>query len=691
MVKFGKGIVRFRVPILILSILLMIPCALGMIHTRVNYDILYYLPDDIETMEGQDILLNDFGKGAFSLCMVDGMNAKDTAALKEKIADVPHVAEVIGYDTLADLSMPMEAIPAKFYDIFNSENGTLMAIFFDDTTSADETMDAIQDIRDVTGKQCFLSGMSAVVLDTKNLSEQEMPIYVIIAAVLTSIILAVFLESFFLPVLFMVSIGMAILMNLGSNYFFGEISYITKALSAVLQLGVTMDYSIFLWHSYCEQQERFEGDKKRAMAHAISNTLTSVLSSSMTTMCGFLALCFMSFTLGKDLGIVMAKGVLFGVLGCITVLPSLILIFDKLIEKTRHRNFIPDLGKLAKGITKHSWVFLLLFALLLGPALYGYKHTNVYYNLDETLPKDLESIIANTKLSEEYDMNSTHMVLASADLDAKSAKAMLTEMGEVEGVKFALGLDSLIGSSVPDEAIPDSIRSLLESDKWQLMLVSSEYKVASDEVNEQVEVLNDIAKKYDESAMIIGEAPCTKDLIEITDHDFKTVSILSIGAIFLIILLVFRSGPLPVILVSTIEFAVFVNLAIPCFTNTTIPFIASIVIGTIQLGATVDYAILMTDRYRKERHKGKDKHEAVEIALSSSMKSIIVSALGFFAATGGVGLYSDIDMISALCSLMARGAIISMFVVILILPSFFMLFDQIICAASAGFKPDKAN
>lgn len=687
MINIAKRIVKHRIVILIIGVLLLVPSIIGMINTRVNYDILYYLPDDIETMVGQDILQKEFGKGAFALLDVEGMKNKDVADLKSKIENTDHVASVIWYDSIADITVPMELLPDDIYNTFNSGDSTLMAIFFDDTTSADSTLDAVKEIRSIAGDKCFLSSMSAVVEDTKNLSEHETPIYVIIAVILTCIVLAVSMDSFLLPLMFMLSIGFSIILNMGTNIFAGEISYITKALCAVLQLGVTMDYSIFLWHSYQENQERFSGDKERAMAHAISNTFTSVFGSSFTTIAGFIALCFMSFTLGLDLGIVMTKGVILGVLSCITILPSLILVFDKAIEKTTHKAFIPEMDGLAKFITKHSAVFIALFLIIIVPAVYGYTHTNVYYNLDETLPKDLASISANEKVKEDFDMNSTHMVLVSADLDAKTVNKMTDEMNDVEGVKFALGLNTVIGPAVPEEALPDSVVSILKSDKWQLLLVSSEYKVASDEVNSQVDQLNKIIKKYDKTGMLIGEAPCTYDLIKITDKDFKVVSMISIGAIFLIIAIVFKSISIPIILVSVIEFAIFINMGIPYYTGTVIPFVASIVIGTIQLGATVDYAILMTTRYQKERSKGKDKHESIQIALSTSIKSIIVSAFGFFAATFGVGLFSDIDMISSLCTLMARGAIISMFVVIFILPSMFMALDKIICKTSKGFKP----
>lgn len=686
METLGRRIVRFRIPILILSLVLLIPSLLGMAATRVNYDILYYLPDDIETMVGQDILLEDFGKGAFAMFVVEGMPDEDTAKLKKDIEGVDHVDSVIWYDTFADLSIPMEILPDSLYDAFNSDDCTLMAIFFDDTTSADATMDAIEAIRGLAGKQCFLSSMSSVVVDTRNLSNQETPIYVLIAVILSCLVLALTLESYLLPLLFLLSIGMAILYNMGSNYFLGEISYITKALSAVLQLGVTMDYSIFLWHSYQEQLTLQPENKEAAMSKAIAATVVSVVSSSLTTVAGFLALCFMSFTLGYDLGIVMAKGVVFGLLSCITVLPSLILVCDKAIQKTSHRRLLPDVGKAAAFIVKHYKVMAVLFLLLLGPAIYGNNHTDVYYKLDTSLPEDLDSIQANKKLQEEFHMNSTHMVLVDADMPSQTAKNMLDALNEVKGVKFALGVDSIVGPAVPKDFIPEELTKSLRSDQYQLILVSSEYEVATDEVAEQIDTLNQIIKEYDPNGMLIGEAPCTKDLITITNKDFQVVNAISIGVVFLIIMLVFRSISVPVILVATIEFAIFINMGIPYYTHTTLPFIASIVIGTIQLGATVDYAILMTTRYKEERIQGHSKREAVTTALSTSMKSIIVSATGFFAATFGVGLYSDIDMIGALCSLMARGALISMVVVILILPSLFMIFDTVICKTSLSFR-----
>ncbi len=685
MIKFGKGVVKARIPIFVISLLLLVPSVLGMANTRVNYDILTYLPKDIETMVGQDILVNEFGTGAFSMCVLEGMESKDVVELKSQIEGVEHVKAVIWYDSIADLSLPMEFLPDDVLDKFNSEGTTLMAILFETSMSADETMDAIDEIRGLADKGCFVSGMSAVVTDIKNLSNKETPIYVLIAVVLSSLVLALTMDSFLAPVFFLLSIGMAILYNLGSNIFLGEISYVTKALSAVLQLGVTMDYSIFLWHSYEEYQEKYVGDKNRAMAHAVANTFTSVVASSVTTVAGFVALCFMSFTLGMDLGVVMAKGVVFGVIGCVTILPSMILIFDKAIEKTKHKPIVPDLGGIGSFATKRFPVFIVIFLLVLGPAIYGYTHTGVYYDLAGTLPKELASIQAKDKLEEKYEMNSTHMVLADSSLSAKDASAMIEEMEQVDGVKAVMGMDSIVGPAVPKEMIPDDIKESLMDENYQLMLVSSEYAIASDEVNAQIDELNQVIKKYDKKAMLIGEAPCTRDLISITNTDFQTVSVVSIGAIFIIILLVFKSISLPVILVAVIEFAIFINMGIPAYTGTTLPFIASIVIGTIQLGATVDYAILMTNRYKKERNRGKDKRPAVTIALSASVQSVFVSALSFFAATFGVGMYSNIDMISSLCILMARGALISMFVVIFILPAMFMVFDKVICKSSIGF------
>ena len=691
MEKFGKVIVKLRIPILILSFLLLIPSAIGYFNTRVNYDILYYLPNEIETMQGQDILMDDFNKGAYAMVVVQNMDTKSTDRLIKKVENVDHVAQVISYTGIVGEDVPSEIVPSKFRKYFenDSTDTTLFAIFFDNTTSSDDTMNAITQIREKTEGQAFISGMSAVVTDTKNLSEKETPLYVLIAVVLVCIVLAIFMDSFLVPVFFMISIGMAIVYNLGSNILLGEVSYITKALAAVLQLGVTLDYSIFLWHSYKEMKEIYPDDHKEAMAVAIGNTLTSVVGSSITTVAGFIALCFMSFTLGLDLGIVMAKGVVFGVIGCVTILPSLILTFDRALEKTMHREIMPNFDKLATFIVNHSWIFVIIFVVLLGPAIYGQNHTSVYYDLSDTLPDDLACSQANKKLEENFDMNSIYMILADTGMSTDTANEMLDKLGDVDGVQFALGLDTALKSGIPQEFLPAKTVSELKGEDYQIMMIATDYKIASDEINNQISKVNDIVKSYDSKAMVVGEAPCTKDLITITDKDFKTVSAVSIVAIFVIILFVLKSISLPIILVSAIEFAIFVNMGIPYFTHTQIPFIASVVIGTIQLGATVDYAILMTTRYKKERSQGYAKKEAIQIALSTSIPSIIVSALGFFAATFGVGCIASVDMIGSLCTLMARGAIISMFVVIFILPSLFVLCDKLIINTSIGFKPKK--
>ena len=691
MEKFGKVIVKLRIPILILSFLLLIPSAIGYFNTRVNYDILYYLPNEIETMQGQDILMDDFNKGAYAMVVVQNMDTKSTDRLIKKVENVDHVAQVISYTGIVGEDVPSEIVPSKFRKYFenDSTDTTLFAIFFDNTTSSDDTMNAIIQIREQTEGQAFISGMSAVVTDTKNLSEKETPLYVLIAVVLVCIVLAIFMDSFLVPVFFMISIGMAIVYNLGSNILLGEVSYITKALAAVLQLGVTLDYSIFLWHSYKEMKEIYPDDHKEAMAVAIGNTLTSVVGSSITTVAGFIALCFMSFTLGLDLGIVMAKGVVFGVIGCVTILPSLILTFDRALEKTMHREIMPNFDKLATFIVNHSWIFVIVFVVLLGPAIYGQNHTSVYYDLSDTLPDDLACSQANKKLEENFDMNSIYMILADSSMSTDTANEMLDKLGDVDGVQFALGLDTALKSGIPQEFLPAKTVSELKGEDYQIMMIATDYKIASDEINNQISKVNDIVKSYDSKAMVVGEAPCTKDLITITDKAFKTVSAVSIVAIFVIILFVLKSISLPIILVSAIEFAIFVNMGIPYFTHTQIPFIASVVIGTIQLGATVDYAILMTTRYKKERSQGYAKKEAIQIALSTSIPSIIVSALGFFAATFGVGCIASVDMIGSLCTLMARGAIISMFVVIFILPSLFVLCDKLIINTSIGFKPKK--
>ena len=692
MKKFGKVVVKLRIPILVLSFLLLIPSVLGYFNTRVNYDILYYLPSDIDTMQGQDILLDDFGKGAYAMVVVDGMNKSNVSKLVKKVEGVDHVASVISYSGIVGDDVPSEILPDKFRSYFENEDSgaTLFAIFFDDTTSSDDTMKAIQEVRDVTDNQCYIAGMSAVVTDTKTMAEKETPFYVLVAVVLVCIVLAIFMDSFLVPVFFMLSIGMAIVYNLGSNYFLGEVSYITKALAAVLQLGVTLDYSIFLWHSYKEAKEETPDNHQEAMAVAIGNTLTSVVGSSITTVAGFIALCFMSFTLGLDLGVVMAKGVVLGVIGCVTILPSFILTFDKALENTMHREIMPNFDKPARWIVNHSWIFLIIFVLLLGPAIYGYNNTKVYYDLSDTLPEKLNCSQANKMLAENFDgTNSIYMILADSNLSAEDSNAMMNEVNDLDGISFALSIDSALGGEIPTEMLPDSLVSELKGDEYQIMMVSTNYTIASDEINDQINKVDAIAKKYDAKSMVIGEAPCTKDLITITDKDFKTVSAVSIVAIFFIIFFVLKSISLPVILVAAIEFAIFVNMGIPYYTGTTIPFISSVVIGTIQLGATVDYAILMTTRYKRERAAGNSKKEAISIALGTSIPSIIVSALGFFAATFGVGMIASVDMIASLCTLMARGAIISMFVVIFVLPSLFVLLDKVIIHTSLGFKPKK--
>ena len=685
--KLGRAVVRYRVPILIVTILLLIPSGLGMAATRINYDMLNYLPEDMDTVIGQNELLEEFGKGAFSFLIVEDMPAREVAAMKQKIETVDHVESVLWYDSIADLSIPMEILPDKYFQAFNTDHATMMAVFFDTSTSSDDTMDAVREIRAIAGKQCFVSGMSALVTDLKDLCEKEEPIYVAIAVACACVAMMLFMDSWLIPFVFLVSIGMSILINLGSNYFLGEISYITKALSAVLQLAVTMDYSIFLWHSYNEQRE-IHGDKNEAMACAIKETITSVVGSSVTTIAGFIALCFMSFTLGRDLGIVMAKGVFLGVIGCVTTLPALILLLDKPLHKTRHRSLIPKVEGVSQGVAKIFPVFLVLFAVLLVPFSYGYTKTNdeVYYDLGQCLPEDMEYVIANSKLSEEFNIASSHMVLVSSEVSSQEIRGMIREMEAVDGVKYVLGMESIVGSLVPQEFLPDSVKGILESDRWKLMLINSEYGTASDEVNAQLDQLNAILKEYDEGGMLIGEAPCTKDMIETTDHDFQVVNMISIIAIFLIIAVVEKSITLPVILVAVIELAIFINLGLPHFLGQSLPFIAPICISTIQLGATVDYAILMTTRYKAERAGGQDKRHAIAKALSSSIPSIIVSAIGLFAATFGVAIYSDIDIISSMCMLIARGAIISMLCVIFILPALFMLLDRVICATSFGMK-----
>ena len=685
--KLSHLIVKLRYVILIVAIALLFPSAIGYFNTRVNYDILTYLPKDIETMKGQDILLDQFGTGSFVLYVAEGMEEKDVANLKSKIENVDHVADVIWYDSVMDLSVPMEMLPTEVYDAFNSDDATMMFVVFDEGTSSDGTMQAIEDIRKISDKQCFMSGMSAIVTDTKNMAEKETPIYVGIAVLLAVIVLSLTMDSYLIPLFFLLSIGMAIVYNMGTNVFKGEISFITQSLSAVLQLGVTLDYSIFLWHSYQEELERND-DKKDAMANAISATFTSVLGSSITTVAGFIALMFMSFTLGLDLGIVMAKGVIFGVIGCVTILPSMILVFDNLIQKTKHKPLMPEFNRIPKFIAKHYLAFLAIFLVLLYPAIYGNNHTSVYYDLTQTLPDSLESVQGANEVDEQFEMNSAYMLLVDKNLDSASMNQMVKELKNTDGILSVLGTDSLIGPALPREFIPEDALDKLESDEWKMVLLTTDYKIASDEINAQINQVDKIVKSYDPKAMVVGEAPCTKDLINITNHDFNVVNTVSIGLVFLIIAFVLKSVSLPFILVAVIEFAIFVNMGLPFYTKTTIPFISSVVIGTIQLGATVDYAILMTTRYLNERKNGHDKKEATLIALSTSMKSVIVSALSFFAATFGVGLISSIDMIGSLCNLMARGAIISMFTVLLVLPAMYMIFDKLIMRTTFGMNVD---
>ena len=685
--RFGKAVVKHRIFILILTAALLVPSVFGMIGTRVNYDMLTYLPEDIDTVIGQNELLKDFNKGAFTFLIFEDMPNKDVAALKQQVEQVEHVDTVLWYDSLADLSVPMELLPEKVYKAFNSDHSTMMAVFFDSGTSEDVTMDAVKQIRSICGKQCFVSGMTALVVDLKDLCEQEEPIYVALAVALTCVAMLLFLDGWLIPFVFLASIGAMILLNLGTNFFLGEISYITKALSAVLQLAVTMDYSIFLWHSYNEQLPLCES-KEDAMATAIHATLTSVIGSSVTTISGFIALCFMSFTLGRDLGIVMAKGVLLGVLGCVTVLPSMILVLDKPLQKTKHRSIIPDMRSFSKKLVKIFPVFLVVFALLIAPAFYGYEKANdeVYYNMGQCLPEDMNYVIANSKLQEDFDIASTHMVLVDAGLSPKSVKSMINEMEQVDGVKYVLGLESVVGSRVPQEILPDSIKSILESDRWELLLINSEYAPASDAVNEQISSLSAILKSYDSTGMLIGEAPCLKDMIETTDHDFAVVTAVSMLAIFVIILLVEKSLTLPVILIAVIELGIFINLGLPHYLGQSMAFITPICISTIQLGATVDYAILMTTRYKAERIGGSGKKDAVWTALYTSIPSIFVSGMGMFAATFGVALYSDIEIVSSMCMLMARGAVISMLLVVFVLPAMFMLLDTVICKTTLDMR-----
>lgn len=689
MIKVGKWIAKHKKLILFIGILLLIPSCMGVVSTRINYDVLSYLPDTLETVKGQDIMVDEFGMGAFSMIVVEDMDMKDVSALKKEIESVDHVKKVLWYDSVMDITVPVEMLPKDLREAFFQGNATMMIALFDNTTSSDESMDAVTELRKITSEKCFISGMTGIVTDIKSLALKEMPIYVVIAAGLSLLVLLLAMDSLVVPVLFLVSIGVAIVYNLGTNIFLGEISYITKALTAVLQLGVTMDYSIFLLNCYEENKERYPGDNERAMAHAISNTFKSVVGSSVTTVAGFIALCFMTFALGRDMGIVMSKGVIIGVLCCVTLLPAMILIFDKVIEKTKHKPLIPSLDRLSEFITKHYKLWLVIFLVLLFPAIYGNNHTSVYYNIDKSLPETLDSNVANAELQEKFDMSNIHMVLLKKGMDSKDKSEMLDKIKNVDGVRWALGMDSFIGAAFPDSMIPNDIKKMLESDNYEMQFICSKYKTATDEVNAQIDEIQKIVKSYSPDSMVIGEAPLTKDLADVTDVDLKNVNIVSMAAIFVIIMIVFKSISLPFILVAVIEFAICVNMAIPYYQGTSLVFVASIVIGTIQLGATVDYAILMTSRYQKERYRGKTKKEAIAIAHKTSIKSIIISGCSFFAATFGVGLYSQVDMIGSITNLLSRGAIISTLVVLMILPAMFMIFDPIICHTSIGFLNKK--
>ena len=688
MIKVGKWIAKHKVLIVLIGLVLLVPSVLGIAATRVNYDILSYLPESLETVKGQDVMVDEFGMGAFSMVVVENMDMKDVAALKAQFEDIDHVEDVLWYDSVADLSFPVDMLPSKIKDVFFKGNATMMIALFDNTTSSDAAMEAVTEMRKIASKECYISGMSGVVTDIKNVALEEMPIYVVVAAVLSFLVLCLSMDSLVVPILFLLSVGLAVLYNLGSNIFLGSVCYITKSLTAVLQLGVTMDYSIFLLNSFEAYKKKYE-DKDRAMAHAIADTFKSVAGSSVTTIAGFLALCVMTFALGRDMGIVMAKGVVIGVICCVTILPAMILLFDKAIEKTRHKALIPSLDRASEFITKHYKVWIIVFLVLLFPAIYGNNHTQIYYNIDKSLPATLPSNVANEKLKDEFDMSTVHMVLLKEGLDSRQKTEMLNKMDKVDGVKWALGLNSFIGPTFPESMLPSDLRSMLASDDYEIQFICSEYSSATDECNAQLAEIQKIVKEYSPESMVIGEAPLMKDLQDTTDIDLQRVNILSIAAIFVIILLVFKSISLPFILVAVIEFAIFVNMAIPYYQGVTLPFVASIVIGAIQLGATVDYAILMTSNYQKQRHLGKSKKDSISIAHKFSMKSIIISGCSFFAATFGVALYSKVDMIGSICTLLARGAVVSTIVVLVVLPAMFMIFDPIIVRTSKGFLPDK--
>lgn len=691
MVKTGKWIAKHRILIVLIGILLLIPSVIGTIKTRINYDILSYLPESLETVKGQDVMVDEFGTGAFSMVVVEDMPLKDVQKLKNKFEEIEHVKKVLWYDDIADISVPTSMMPKDLKNIFFADDSTMMLVLFDNTTSSDEAMEAVTNMRAIADKQCFISGMSGVVTDIKNLCLQELPIYVAIAALFSFIVLEITGTSFVVPILFLLCIGISILYNMGTNIFLGEISYLTQALVAILQLGVTMDYSIFLLDSFEENKKRFPGDKNRAMGHAISNTFKSIVSSSITTVAGFAALCLMTFALGKNLGIVMAKGVIIGVICCVTLLPAIILIFDPLIEKTKHKPLIKNTNRLSGFIIRHYKIWLAVFCIGLLPAVYGNNHTKIYYNIDKSLPSTLDSNVANKKLEDTFDMSTMHIIMMDKNISNANKTTLMKDIEKVDGVKWAFGLNSVFGANVPASMIPKDVKDMLQSDEQELVFVCSKYSSATDESNSQIAAINDLVKKYDSNGMVIGEAPLMKDLQDVTDIDLVNVNVASVAAIFIIIMLVFKSIFVPIILVAVIEFAINVNMAIPFFQGIELPFVASIVVGTIQLGATVDYAILMTSRYQKERRKGSGKKEAVMNAHKACALSIMTSGFSFFAATFGVAWYSKVDMIGAICTLLSRGALISMACVIFILPAMFIIFDKVICKTSIDFLGEKAK
>ena len=683
--KVTRWLVRHRILVILLCLVLIVPSLLGMAATKTKYDLLYYLPQDLETVRGQEILLQDFGKGAFSLLVTEGMSPREQADLETAVRVIPHVESVIGYQTLTKGQLPAEILPEDIRNRFSRGDCLLTAVFFDEGSSSEETMEAIEKIRAAAGEKCFVSGLSAVVTDTRNLVESQEGIYIAIAVALCALVLMITMDSFLLPLIFLACIGVSVLWNMGSNIFLGEISYITKAVAAVLQLGVTLDYSIFLWHSY-KEQKALTADPDEAMVEAIRLTFTSILGSSLTTIAGFVSICFMSFTLGRDLGIVMSKGVVLGLLGTVVLLPCVIRLLDGAIEKTSHKPLLPDVGGIGRFVARHYRMLAVILVLLAVPAFWGYSQANVYYDMSRVMPQDLPSVIANRKLEETFGLSTTHLLLVDADVPQADVRSMADEMRRVDGVTDVFGLDTLLGAGIPESILPQETLSMVRSGRYQLMLINSSYVISSDEVNAQIDALNGILKKYDEGGMLIGEAPCTKDLIACTDHDFAVVSLISIAAIFVIILLVQKSFSLPVLLVAVIELAIATNLCIPWYTGKELPFVGPILISTIQLGATVDYAILLTTRYKQNRLAGQDRKQAVENAVASAARSILVSGLGFFAATYGVGLYSNVDMISSMCRLIARGALLSVAVVLLLLPAVLMLLDRLIVHTTLDMK-----